>query len=71
MPAFRVPSDLATLDLTLAQVREILDNRRKRKLVESRLEGLPAKEKHYLNEIERHDIIEADLLKSTEDEASK
>lgn len=71
MPAFRVPQDLADLDLTLAQVREILDNRRKRKTVQTRMDGLAAKKQIYKTELAAMDAIESELLKPPSDEATE
>lgn len=71
MAAFRVPDDLADKDLTIAQVIEILDNRRKRTIIQNRLDRLPSVAEDYKASIKRCDAREAELLKPTEDEASK
>lgn len=41
--SFNVPADLAGTDLTLAQVRSIVDMRRKRAKLEKRISLLPRK----------------------------
>ena len=40
---FKVPDDLMDKDLTLTEVRQILDNRKTINRVQARLDGLPAK----------------------------
>lgn len=58
--AFRVPDDLADLDLTLREVREILDNRQAGKRIQTRLDNLPAK--HEQLKAELATIIERETL---------
>ncbi len=65
MPAFRVPSDLADKDLTIQQVIEILANRRKGKLIQTKLNGLAGKKQSYQAELAAIATREAELLDPT------
>ncbi len=60
MAAFHVPTDLADKDMTLAEVRAILEIRRKRKIVQNRLDNLPKKGEE----------LKAEISKLTEEEAA-
>jgi len=64
---FKVPDDLADKDLTLTQVRTILDNRKTIKRVEARLAALPDKAKAYKSELADLRKVEADLMADVKD----
>ena len=49
--AFHVPSDLADLDLTLTEVRAIVNARRRCKTLQNRLDALPRKQDELVAEI--------------------
>jgi len=57
--AFHVPADLADSDLTLSQVQAIIEMRRRRQVLQNRLDGLPAKATQ----------LKADIKKSQESES--
>ena len=57
--AFHVPADLADSDLTLSQVQAIIEMRRRRQVLQNRLDGLPAKATQ----------LKADIAKMQQDEA--
>ena len=46
MKAFHVPADLAALDLSLPQVRAIINARQRKRVLENRLASLPIKAEH-------------------------
>ena len=62
--AFHVPADLADIDMTLAEVRAIIENRRKVSALEGRLARLPAKEKQLREAIQVMKDDEDRLLKN-------
>ena len=62
MTGFLVPPDLADLDLTLAEVREIILNRLKGNALKTRLANLPKRAKAYEAEIAACGEREAALL---------
>ena len=57
--AFHVPADLAATNLTLSQVQAIIEMRRRRQVLQNRLDGLPAKATQ----------LKADIKKSQESES--
>jgi len=57
--AFHVPADLAATNLTLSQVQAIIEMRRRRQVLQNRLDGLPAKATQ----------LKADIAKMQQDEA--
>lgn len=68
MAGFKVPADLADLPLTLVQVQEVLDLRRKRKQVQARLDALPDRAEEYRKTIADLEQEEKDLLASAKGE---
>jgi hypothetical protein len=69
MSGFKVPEDLADKDLTLTEVKRILDNRKAMKRIQTRIDGLPAKEQGLRAEYARLNDVEADLLNQAADRA--
>ena len=53
-----IPKDLETLELTLAQVRVIIELRRRKAVLANRLKALPAKEQELKQSIVRLDADE-------------
>ena len=62
MSGIHIPSDLASLNLTLPAVIEIIENRKALKRVENRLAALPAKAEALRKEIENLNRNEVTLL---------
>lgn len=60
--AFRVPDDLAELDLKLSSVIEIIENRKAQKRISNRIEGLPAKKKSLTETLKGLIEREAEML---------
>jgi len=62
MTAFRVPSDLAALDLTLREVQAILKIRQRRAVLQTRLDNLPKKADELRDAIARLEAEEKEAL---------
>jgi DNA-binding transcriptional MerR regulator len=62
MTGIHIPADLAALDLTLSQVREILDNRKRLRTLQNRLEALPEKAKRLESDIAACQAREQELM---------
>ena len=61
---FHVPDDLATTSLTLQQVRQIIANRKQRKVLQNRIDGLPDKRDKMLEELAALTKTEADVIEA-------
>lgn len=59
---FKVPDDLADKDLTLTEVKRILDNRKAMKRIQNRIDAMPAKIADMEAEVKRLAENEAALL---------
>jgi len=67
MTAFRVPSDLAALDLTLREVQTIIKNRQRRAVLQTRLDNLPKKADALREEIAHLEAEEKEAMTKQEE----
>lgn len=69
--AFRVPADLADLDISLSKVQEILANRRRLAVVQARIDGLPKKARNLETELAKIRALEESYMAAARGETAE